>query len=331
MSDLRNVLSESASYYLEERAKVVARLALLPKGTIKLKKIGGNSYYYLSYRQGRKIVDKYLGAAKPEELQRRLEERKALLNRLKEIKAGLALLRHPAEAASDLNEAIIEILRTLSKERLWDSGLEIIGSWCFLIYQKHLPLEPYPLRTQDIDLLIPIPYKGNRHDLPRILKQLGFSESFHPDGSSLFSGGGLRVEFVSPKRGRTEASAARVPGLKVTSQLLRYTDLLTSQSMVLSVAQGAKALLPSPAAFLLHKLIIASLWQRLEKQAKDLRQAIVVARFVVQNPEQRRQVGALWSGMLPGWRKKAASSLRKARLLLPLEVGVVDSLAELLG
>jgi hypothetical protein len=331
MSDLRNVLSESASYYLEERAKVAARLALLPKGTIKKKKIGGKPYYYLSYRQGKKIVDQYLGAAAPEDLQRRLEERKTLLHRLKEIKASLALLRHPAEAASDLNDAVVEILRTFSKEGLWDSGLEIIGSWCFLIYQKHLRLERYPLRTQDIDLLIPFPYKGNRHDLPSILKRLGFAESFHPDGSSLFSGGGLRIEFVSPKRGRTEASAARVPGLKVTSQLLRYTDLLTSQTMVLNVAQGAKVRLPSPAAFLLHKLIIATLWQRLEKQEKDLRQGITIARFVLQNLEHRRQLSALWSGLLPGWRKKAAHSLRKARELLPLEIGIADSLAELLG
>jgi hypothetical protein len=329
MSDLQNVLSESASYYLEEKARVAARLALLPKGTIKQKKIGGRLYYYLSYRQGKKIVDKYLGAAAPEELRGMLEERKALMNRLKEIKASLALLRRPA-GASDLNKAIIEVLRTLSSEGLWDSGLEIIGSWCFLIYQKHLPLERYPLRTQDIDILIPLPYKGRRHDLPRILRQLGFSESYHPDGSSLFTGGGLRIEFVSPRRGRTEASAARVPDLKVTSQLLRYTDLLTSQTMILKVAQGAMVRLPAPAAFLLHKLIIATLWQRSEKQAKDLRQALAVARFVLQNQEQRRRLGALWSGLLPGWRKKAASALRKARELIPLEAGVADSLAGLL-
>ncbi len=330
MSDLQNVLSESAGYYLEEKAKVAARLALLPKGTIKQKKIGGKTYYYLSYRQGKKIIDEYLGAAVPEDLRPKLEERKALLNRLKEIKASLALLRHPAEAATDLSGAIIGILRALSKEGLWDSGLEIIGSWCFLIYQKHLPLKPYPLRTEDIDLLIPIPYKGKRHDLPRVLQQLGFSESFHPDGSSLFTGAGLRIEFVSPKRGRSESSAARVPDLKVTTQLLRYTDMLASQTLVLNVARGAKVRLPSPAAFLLHKLIIASLWQRSEKQVKDLGQAMAVARFVLQNQEQRKQLGSLWSALLPGWRKKAASSLRKARALVPLEAGAADGLAALL-
>ena len=309
----------------------MSRLALLPKGTIKQKKIGGGLYYYLSYRQGKKILDKYLGTALPADLQSKLEERKQLLQRLKEIRSDLQSLRQPSEAASDLSAAIIEILSAFSKEGLWESGLEIIGSWCFLLYQKYLPLEQYPLRTQDIDLLIPLPYKGKPHDFPLILKKLGFSEELHPDGSSLFSGGGLRIEFISPKRGRTEASAARLPSLKVTSQLLRYTDLLTSQTMILSIAQGVRARLPSPAAFLLHKLIIASLWQRSEKQVKDLRQVVATARFVLQNPEQRQQVLALWSGLLPGWRKKAAASLRQARKQVPLEAGVVDSLIEFLA
>jgi hypothetical protein len=70
--------------------------------------------------------------------------------------------------------------------------------------------------------------------------------------SSVFSGETLRVEFVSPKRGRSEASAAAVTELKVTSQLLRQADLLTSQNMVLTVAKVGKS------ASLLRKLIIAS-------------------------------------------------------------------------
>lgn len=330
MSDLRDVLADSKKYYLEEKAKVAARLALLPKGTIKEKKIGTRKYFYLSYRQGKRIVDKYLGPSVPADLPRKLEERKKLLERLKEIRAGLKLLRPGEEPSTDLNAAIVEILAAFSREGLWESGLEIVGSWCFLIYQKFLPLEPYPLRTQDIDLLIPLPYKGGRHDLPRILRKLGFLEDFHPDGSSVFSGGLQRVEFISPRRGRAEASAAAVPELKVTSQLLRYTDLLTSQTMALNVAQGVKVQLPSPSAFLLHKFIIASLWQRSEKATKDLTQAIYVARYVLQSSEHRNQLGALWSSLLAGWRKKVASSLSKVRELDPLAAGLVDRLAAFL-
>lgn len=330
MADLRNVLSESSRYYLEREKRIVSRLALLPKGTTKEKKIGGKKYYYLSYRLGNKIIDKYLGNAVPEELQNKIAERTKLAKELREVRAALRLLRQPAGSLSDFTGTILEILGAFSKEGLWESGLEIIGSWCFLLFQKHLPLEPYPLRTQDIDLLIPLPYKGKAHDLPQILKQLGFAEDFHPDGSSFFSGGGIRIDLVPPKRGRTEVSAARLPDLKVTPQLLRYTDLLTSETMILSIAQGVRVRLPSPASFMLHKLVIASLWQRSEKQNKDLRQAVATAKYVLRNPEQRRQAIAIWSGMLTGWRKKAGSSLRQARELLPLEAAVVDRLGEIL-
>ena len=331
MSDLRNILSDSARYYREQEKRIVSRLALLPKGTVKEKSIGSRKYFYLSYRQGKKIIDKYLGAAYPEDLRRQLDERRKLLSQLKEVRAGLRLLRQPSALSSDFTGVILQVFSEFSKKGLWESGLEIIGSWCFLLFQKYLPLEPYPLRTQDLDLLIPLPYKGKAHDLPRLLKQLGFDEGIHPDGSSYFAGGGLRLEFVSPKTGRREASAAQLPSLKVTAQLLRYTDLLASETMTLTISQGVRVRLPSPAAFMLHKLIIASVWQRAEKQDKDLKQAISVARYVLQSPGQARQALALWTGLLAGWRKKAAASLRRARDHLPLEAGVVDSLGAALG
>jgi hypothetical protein len=122
-----------------------------------------------------------------------------------------------------------------------------------------------------------------------------------------------------------------VPDLKVTSQLLRSADLLTGQTMVLTVAQGVRVRLPAPAAFLLHKMLIASLWQRGEKQEKDLRQAIAITAYVLRDHEQRRQLASLWSGMPAGWRRKVASSLDRARRLDPLRAPTLDRLAELLS
>ena len=36
-------------------------LTILPKGSIKMKVIGRNSYYYLNYRDGKRVVSKYIG------------------------------------------------------------------------------------------------------------------------------------------------------------------------------------------------------------------------------------------------------------------------------
>lgn len=41
-------------------AKYQEALAKLPKGTIFEKQVKGNTYYYLKYRDGKKIVSKYI-------------------------------------------------------------------------------------------------------------------------------------------------------------------------------------------------------------------------------------------------------------------------------
>ena len=51
-------------YMLE---KYQEALAELPKGTISEKQVKGNTYYYLKYREGKKIVSKYIGKKEIEE------------------------------------------------------------------------------------------------------------------------------------------------------------------------------------------------------------------------------------------------------------------------
>jgi hypothetical protein len=58
---------------------------------------------------------------------------------------------------------VIKILKVLADNNLFNEGVELIGSWCFHLYQKHLGVEKFPLRTQDIDFLIPNPYWGKEH------------------------------------------------------------------------------------------------------------------------------------------------------------------------
>ena len=41
-----------------------------------------------------------------------------------------------------------KILKVFSNHNLFDEGVELIGSWCFYLYQKKLGVEFFPLRTQ---------------------------------------------------------------------------------------------------------------------------------------------------------------------------------------
>jgi hypothetical protein len=54
---------------------------------------------------------------------------------------------------------VTEILKVFADNNLFNEGIELIGSWCFQLYQKHLGAKSFPLRTIDIDFLIPNPYR----------------------------------------------------------------------------------------------------------------------------------------------------------------------------
>ena len=55
---------------------------------------------------------------------------------------------------------VADILQVFADNNLFNEGVELIGSWCFQLYQKHLGAKSFPLRTIDIDFLIPNPYRG---------------------------------------------------------------------------------------------------------------------------------------------------------------------------
>ncbi|MHB8094849.1 MAG: GSU2403 family nucleotidyltransferase fold protein, partial [Candidatus Aminicenantales bacterium] len=216
MPDIRNTLNENLEFIRDQERLISARLALLPKGRIKAKKIGRETYQYLQYRKGKGFKSDYLGKAVPPELREQLKERVRLEKELRRVREGLRLLKSAPEKETDLTEPLRSILRTLTKEGLWESGLEIIGSWCFLLYQKHLPMERYPLKTEDLDVLIPLPFRGKSFDLGGYLKGLGFRQDFQADGSMSFSGNMMKVDFLSPEKGSGKRPPRFLPELAVT-------------------------------------------------------------------------------------------------------------------
>ena len=58
VSSLLNKESVRNQYMIEEYEK---ELAALPKGSIKIKIIGQHSYFYLIYRDSKKVISKYIG------------------------------------------------------------------------------------------------------------------------------------------------------------------------------------------------------------------------------------------------------------------------------
>jgi hypothetical protein len=93
MRILQGVLSESKEYYQDIKGKIMKRLSVLPRGSIKERLIAGKKYYYLQYRKAERIVHKYLGREKPEDLNKQIKERGMLKEELKKVNEALKIIR----------------------------------------------------------------------------------------------------------------------------------------------------------------------------------------------------------------------------------------------
>jgi hypothetical protein len=330
MDDLKNTLSENAAFYRDQERKISARLALLPKGRIRSRAIGGESYYYLEYRKGRSVKTDYIGKTVPQELKESLEERARLEKELPRLREALRLLRSERKGEVDLAGAVMDILRAMTRHRLWEAGFEIIGSWCFLLYQKHLPMPSYPLRTEDLDILVPRPFKGKPFDLSELMQRLGFSQHFNPDGSMVFTGNRMKVEFVTKERRDGSLPPRHVREIALTPQELRYVDILAADTVVLKIGPGIRARVPSPSGFLLHKLFLAGRPDRRGKKEKDIKQAVYVGRYALTEAAETARLLRLWAGLPKKWKPLIRRSLVQAKDLMPLEATAVERLLELL-
>ncbi len=93
MKVLQGILSESKDYYLQVREKIKKKLAGLPKGSVKERKIAGKKYYYLQQRVGKKVVHKYLGKSRPEGVANQIKQRRAFSLELKKVNEALRIIK----------------------------------------------------------------------------------------------------------------------------------------------------------------------------------------------------------------------------------------------
>jgi hypothetical protein len=215
--------------------------------------------------------------------------------------------------ASAMLDAVDTVIRIFSECRLFDEGVQIIGSWCFHLYCKHLGAPTYPLRTVDIDFLIPYPYKGQaRSELSTRLEEAGFHYEFRSDGSIFFWNAELKIEFLVADKGRGLKNPVPLPKLGINAVPLRYLTMLTLRSI--TVMDGDLMIrLPHPTDFCLHKILIASRRTKNDKMEKDLRQALAV--FQILDVSDLQQA---FNGLPQPWKKKILRTLDTWSPMVPL-------------
>jgi len=176
------------------------------------------------------------------------------------------------------------ILKIFDNYELWDEGVELIGSWCFELYQKNFNVRKYPLKTVDIDFLVPYPYRGRtKVNLVEKFEQIGFRVNFNSDGSFYLTNGEMRIDFLSPELGRSCDKVFLIKNLSLKTIPLRYMDILLKDKV--SIKEGDLNIsIPSPLNFSLHKLLIAQRRKDKSKKIKDIEQAIFTLEVV--DPEK---------------------------------------------
>lgn len=156
-----------------------------------------------------------------------------------------------------MDALFLKLLKLFEKLGLWKDGVELIGSWSFLLYQRHLGVRPLPLRTQDVDFLLPWPYPTRSTvGLSDALSELGFRSASNPDGSNYFVHPDLKLEFLSPERGKGGLDARAIKPLGVRAVTLRFMDMLLKDSIFVDEGR-IRVRVPKPLNFCLHKFVIA--------------------------------------------------------------------------
>jgi hypothetical protein len=297
-------------------------------GTFIRKKSKDRHYWHYQWRQGEKILNKYVGPVSDDSITdrvKRFSTLKASFKRRQTLVRALGAAGLPTPDA--LSGRIIEAL--------WKAGFfrlrgVLVGTVAFQTYAGVLGVElgSRPLMTQDADFA---QFRGVSENIGESLKPpltilRTVDPSFRevPHVGDAFVSTRYRnerdylVDFLTPNRGSAEhqGKPARMRALAGTgAEPLRYLDFLIHrpERSVLLYGGGVPVTIPRAERYAVHKLIVAVDRVNQAKAVKDIQQAqILIEALAVRRPaELADSWNTAWSAG-KNWRKKLESG--KARL-----------------
>lgn len=164
---------------------------------------------------------------------------------------------------------LLKLLKVFS-DNGFSEHLILIGSWAEYMYMETGILPDYEavIRTLDVDFLV----KNLRRPNPPVnIVSLAKEEGFYAEEdrltgvTKLLNLDGFEVEFLIAQKGSGSEPALKT-NLGITAQALRHLSLLNNNVVTVDYL-GIKVCIPTPEAFVLHKMIINS--ERKEKIEKD--------------------------------------------------------------
>lgn len=298
-------------------------------GSFVTKKIKGDTYYYFQYsdpggmkRQlyiGRR--DRFLDEVVKQYQEGRqiISEEEIGIHRLCSLlRTGGALLTDPVSA---------RVLKALSDGGVFHLGAVLVGTHAFLVLGNLLGIRWTGglLRTQDIDIAaeatVSIVIPDIKADIPGVLEglKMGFLpvpqlDPRKPSTSFKVRGKGLRVDLLTPLRGKRPQGPIGIPRLNAVAQPLPFLDFLITRPVRGAIINGGGILvnIPDPARMAFHKLIISGERVTLmhTKREKDLRQAAQIFSILIE--ERPGDIRMVWEEIRlrgKGWVRRVNQSI----------------------
>ena len=252
-----------------EAARSFASLA----GAFAKKRVRGGDYWYFKTsagptgqreyfvgpdnRETRAVMDAY--AAGRAEAEQAVEQMERLS----------AMLRTGGAQITDTPSA--RVIAGLASAGVFRLGGVLVGTHAYVAIGNLLGVRwSSGLRTQDIDIaatrVLEVAVPQQEADLPQALESLSMGflpvpgfDPREPETSFKVRGQTLRVDLLTPARGRRDGKPVAIPRFKAAAHPMEFLDYLLEAPVPAPVIDGGATLvnLPDPARFALHKLVIA--------------------------------------------------------------------------
>lgn len=304
-------------------------------GSFITKAVKGERYYYFQHSEpGGKKRQLYIGrkdSILDKVVARYRQERESLTDDIAGIERLCTLLR--AGGIMETDTASARVLQALFDSGLFHLGGVLVGTHAFVLVGNLMGVRwaGASLRTQDIDIAaepkVSISLPKLKKGIPGVLEglEMGFLpvpqlDPKKPSTSFKVRGKGLRVDLLTPLRGRRATGPVAIPRLKAAAQPLPFLDFLIESPVRGAVVNGRGVLVsvPAPARFAFHKLILAGERDAAThgKREKDLRQAAQLFSLLVE--ERPGDIRLAWDDIRArgsGWVKRVKAGIVSMRKL----------------
>lgn len=313
---------------LLDRASTAAFSEAFPDdGIFTPKTLRGRRYWYFQASTAVGRQQRYVGPETPELLERIAHHKERRLD-LRDRQALVSTLIRSANLPRPLPE-IGEILEALAKAGVFRLRGVLVGTVAYQTYSAMLGarLPATAIQTGDVDVAqfanVSVAVGDHTPAMLDVLQQV--DPSFKPiphvhDArrvATYEAAGGIRVDFLTPNIGRDTDAPKALPALSTDAQQLRFLDFLIRDPEPAAVLHGAGiyALVPSPARYAIHKLIVAR--RRHEgaaKRNKDIRQAEALLEVLVtKRPSELKSAWSEAYGRGRTWKQLLGEGLGMAR------------------